>query len=76
MPIVRTSAKTGRGLSELFATMGRVREAFRKRVTTGELNRFFEQVLETRPPPTMGGRAPRLYYVTQARGRPADVRRR
>jgi GTP-binding protein len=35
-------------------------------VTTGELNRFFEHVLETRPPPTMGGRAPRLYYVTQA----------
>ena len=27
--------------------------------TTGELNRFFEQVLETHPPPTRGGNAPR-----------------
>jgi GTP-binding protein len=66
VPVVRTSAKTGRGVTELFATIDRVREAFRRRVGTGELNRFFEQVLETRPPPTMGGRAPRLYYVTQA----------
>ncbi len=66
VPIVRTSAKTGRGVPELFATIDRVRDAFFKRVGTGELNRFFEQVIETKPPPTMGGRSPRLYYVTQA----------
>jgi GTP-binding protein len=66
VPIVRTSAKTGRGVAELFATIDRVRDAFFKRVPTGELNRFFEQVLDTHPPPTMGGRSPRLYYVTQA----------
>jgi len=66
VPIVRTSAKTGRGIGELFATIDRVYEAFSKRVTTGELNRFFEQVIETKPPPTMGARAPRIYYVTQA----------
>jgi GTP-binding protein len=66
VPIVRTSAKAGRGLGELFATIDRVREAFFQRVGTGELKRFFEQVLDTRPPPTMGARAPRLYYVTQA----------
>jgi GTP-binding protein len=70
VPVVRTSAKTGRGIGELFETIDRVGEAFRKRVTTGELNRFFEHVLETRPPPTMGGRAPRLYYVTQASSSP------
>jgi GTP-binding protein len=66
VPIVRTSAKTGRGVGELFETIDRVHAAFMQRIGTGELNRFFEQVLETRPPPTMGGRAPRLYYVTQA----------
>jgi GTP-binding protein len=69
-PIVRTSAKTGRGIGELFQTIDKVQEAFNKRVTTGELNRFFEQVIETRPPPTMGGKAPRLYYVTQTSVRP------
>ena len=66
VPIVRTSSKTGRGLGDLFATIDRVRTGFFERVKTGELNRFFEQVLETRPPPTMGSKAPRLYYVTQA----------
>jgi GTP-binding protein len=66
VPIARTSATKGRGVPDLFATLDRVREAFYKRVTTGELNRFFETVIETRPPPTMGARAPRLYYVTQA----------
>jgi GTP-binding protein len=66
VPVVRISAKTGRGVGELFATIEKVREAFYRRVGTGELNRFFETVLDTKPPPTMGGRAPRLYYVTQA----------
>jgi GTP-binding protein len=66
VPVVRLSAKTGRGIGELFGTIDRVRAAYFQRITTGELNRFFEQVLETRPPPTMGGRSPRLYYVTQA----------
>ena len=70
VPVVLTSAKTGRGVNELFDTIDRVAEAFKKRIGTGELNRFFDQVLQTRPPPTMGGRAPRLYYITQAETAP------
>lgn len=70
VPIVELSAKTGRGLPGLFSAIERVSEAFHKRVPTGELNRFFETVLETRPPPTSGGRAPRLYYITQAETSP------
>jgi GTP-binding protein len=69
-PVVKLSAKTGRGLGELFETIDRVRAAFTKRISTGELNRFFETVLATRTPPTMGGRAPRLYYITQAETSP------
>jgi GTP-binding protein len=66
VPIVSTSAVTGRGVDELFEAIDRARESSLRRVTTGELNRFFEQVLDLRPPPTSGGRAPRIYYVTQA----------
>jgi len=69
-PVVQVSAKTGRGLGDLFAKIDEVGAAFHKRITTGELNRFFETVLEVRPPPTSGGRAPRLYYVTQAETAP------
>jgi len=69
-PIVLLSAKTGRGVSDLLATARRVREQFSLRIPTGELNRFFEQVLENRSPPTQGGKAPRLYYITQAETAP------
>ena len=70
VPVVHTSAKTGRGMKELFDTIASVSEAFHRRIGTGELNRFFEQTLAVRPPPTMGGRAPRLYYITQAETSP------
>jgi GTP-binding protein len=66
VPMAHVSAKTGRGIGDLFESIDQVHAAYFQRVTTGELNRFFEQVIETRPPPTMGGRSPRLYYVTQA----------
>jgi GTP-binding protein len=65
-PIVQVSAETGRGMGALFETVSRVAEAYRRRVSTAELNRFFETVLETHPPPTSGGRAPRLFFITQA----------
>ena len=64
-PFVSISALEGRGLTKLMQTIAAVRKNFGTRVTTGELNRFFEQVLATHPPPTQGGRAPRLYYITQ-----------
>ena len=69
-PIVHVSAETGRGMTSLFDTVGKVSAAMRRRVPTGELNRFFEQVLDTHPPPTQGGKAPRLYYITQAEASP------
>ena len=69
-PRVHVSAQTGRGMKGLFDTVTRVAEAYRKRVPTGELNRFFENVLETHPPPTSGGRAPRLFFITQAESSP------
>jgi GTP-binding protein len=69
-PIVHVSAATGRGMNVLFDTVGRVAAAMKRRVPTGELNRFFEEVLSTHPPPTSGGKAPRLYYITQAESSP------
>jgi GTP-binding protein len=64
------SAKTGRGVASLVDTICAVRENWCKRVTTGELNRFFAEAIETHPPPTMSGRSVRLYYITQAETRP------
>ena len=69
-PRQRLSAKTGRGVATLLQAVVKVHESFHQRVPTGALNRFFEEVLETHPPPTQGGKAPRLYFVTQAQSAP------
>ena len=70
VPVCLVSAKTGRGVGGLFEKIDEVAASYHSRVSTGALNRFFETVLDTRPPPTMGGRAPRLYYITQAESSP------
>ncbi|MCC6559222.1 MAG: ribosome biogenesis GTPase Der, partial [Polyangiaceae bacterium] len=69
-PLALVSAQRGRGVDRLHEEIGKVADAYRRRVATGELNRFFEQILATHPPPTHGGRAPRLYFVTQAETSP------
>ncbi len=70
VPIVHLSAKTGRGVKELLDLAARASKEFKRRVPTGELNRFFESVISNHPPPTAKGRAPRIFYVTQAEAHP------
>lgn len=69
-PIKRISARSGQGVAGLMKSVREVTKSHRTRITTAEVNRFFEEVLERHPPPTQGGRAVRLYYVTQARTAP------
>jgi GTP-binding protein len=69
-PIVRLSAKTGRGVGNLVATVASARASWAQRIPTGAMNRFFEEVIATHPPPTNQGRATRLYYITQAETAP------
>jgi GTP-binding protein len=67
---VLLSARTGEGVPELQNAVLKAHRSFHNRVPTGELNRFFRDVLERTPPPTHGGKAPRLYYITQAESAP------
>jgi GTPase len=69
-PLSKLSAKSGRGVGGLLEKVFEVNEAYAQRVPTSQLNRFFEDVLLTHPPPTSGGKAPRLYFITQAQTRP------
>ncbi|MFZ5894181.1 MAG: ribosome biogenesis GTPase Der [Myxococcota bacterium] len=68
--IVPISAKRNENIGTLMRVAARAASEMRKRISTAELNRFFETVLEKRPPPTSGGRAPRIYYITQAETSP------
>ncbi|MGC4092098.1 MAG: ribosome biogenesis GTPase Der [Polyangiaceae bacterium] len=68
--IVPLSAKRNENIGTLMQVAARASSEMRKRISTSELNRFFETVLDKRPPPTDGGRAPRIYYITQAETSP------
>ena len=70
VPIIPVSALTGQGLDELVSQALRASEQFHRRIGTAELNRFMEQVIAKHAPPTQGGRAPRIYYITQVASAP------
>ena len=69
-PLHKLSAETGRGVPGLLDLAKKVHASYIQRVGTSQLNKFFAEVLETHPPPTMGAKAPRLYFMTQAQSRP------
>ena len=70
VPLLTVSAATGKGLDILLKVAFETRDAWSKRVPTGELNRWFERALEANPPPAPGGRRIKLRYVTQIKTRP------
>jgi GTP-binding protein len=69
-PRVMISALRGDGVGALMSAVDRVALERAKRVPTAELNRFFEEVLETHPPPVYRGRPVRIQYLTQGRNKP------
>jgi GTP-binding protein len=68
--VVTVSAATGKGVDQLMSAAFQVREAWSKRVGTGELNRWFERAIEANPPPAPGGKRIKMRYVTQVKTRP------
>lgn len=70
IPIVTLSALQGRGTERLMKAVFRAYEVWNKRLSTGMLNRWLQQVIAAHPPPAPGGRRIRLKYITQARSRP------
>jgi GTPase len=69
-PMQLLSVSSGRGVNKLMSTVLQCAKAHKTRVGTAEVNRFFEEVLEHHPPPTMNNRSVRIYYVTQVRASP------
>jgi len=68
--IVPLSAQTGVGMERLLPAVRRAHEVWNKRVSTAELNRWFEHALARHQPPLVSGRRLKLRYVTQAKARP------
>ncbi len=70
VPLLAVSARTGKGLDQILEAAFDLREAWSKRVSTGQLNRWFDHALEANPPPAPGGKRIKLRYITQAKTRP------
>jgi len=65
LPKIYVSALTGKGMTRLFKKIDEVFDAYTKRVPTGQLNRFFERVIQKHPPPSYKSKAINLFYITQ-----------
>ena len=70
VPLLAVSARTGKGLDDMLRAAFEIRETWSKRVSTGQLNRWFEHALEANPPPAPGGKRIKLRFITQAKTRP------
>lgn len=70
VPLVPVSALKGTGLNELMGAVFDTYETWNRRVPTGALNRWLEEVIERHPPPAVSGRRIRLRFLTQPNARP------
>jgi GTPase len=70
VPLLTVSAKTGKGIDTILKVAFDLRDAWSRRVPTGELNRWFEAAVEANPPPAPKGQRIKLRYITQVKSRP------
>ncbi len=64
-PIIFTSALTGKNFQQIFAAVDTVLENRRRKIGTGELNAFFEDIKRHYSPGVYRGKEVKIYYVTQ-----------
>jgi GTP-binding protein len=67
---VNVSALTGRGIEKLFPVVDTTLAGYSMKLGTGEVNRLFEAAIKRVSPPSLGGRAWKLYYATQVASEP------
>jgi GTP-binding protein len=70
IPLLTVSGATGKGLDQMLQSAFDVREIWSKRISTGELNRWFGEAIERNPPPARKGGRIKLRYITQVASRP------
>ncbi|MFN0194789.1 MAG: ribosome biogenesis GTPase Der [Aestuariivirga sp.] len=70
VPVVTISALRERGIDKLMEHVFAAVQRWDQRITTGQLNRWLEVMLERNPPPAPSGRRIKIRYATQANARP------
>ncbi|HZB49657.1 MAG TPA: ribosome biogenesis GTPase Der [Mycobacteriales bacterium] len=69
-PRVNVSASSGRGVEKLAPALRTALASWAQRVPTGRLNAWVSELVAATPPPSRGGKQPRVLFATQAGTRP------
>jgi GTPase len=69
-PIVFTSAVTGKNIHRIFSAIQMVLTERSKRIATGELNTFLQEIKSRHSPGVFRGREVKLFYATQVGSAP------
>ena len=72
-PRVNISARTGRHVDRLVPAIELALDSWETRVPTGRLNAWLAEVVAATPPPSRGGRQPKILFATQAGIRPPHI---
>jgi GTP-binding protein len=69
-PRVNVSARTGRAVEKLATALRVALDGWETRVPTARLNAWLGEVVAATPPPSRGGKSPKVLFATQADVRP------
>ncbi|MXZ13300.1 MAG: ribosome biogenesis GTPase Der [Candidatus Dadabacteria bacterium] len=64
-PVLTISALTGKKVGRIFDVVERVESNFRRKLPTGKLNRFLEDLTKRHPPPVYRRKEIKLFYISQ-----------
>ena len=64
-PVLTISALTGKKVGRIFDAVERVESNFRKKISTGKLNRFLEDLTKRHPPPVYRRKEIKFFYISQ-----------
>ena len=70
MPVVAVSGMMGEGIDRLMIAIQDAYAVWNRRISTSQLNRWFEQAVTANPPPAKSGARMKLNYTTQVKARP------
>ena len=73
-PIVFISAKTGQRVKNILPEIENVFGEYNKRLPTPKLNKIFQEIIESRPPPSYRGKFIKFYYITQVSVKPPSFK--
>jgi GTP-binding protein len=73
VPLVRMSGLMGDGLDKLLEAAVDMHKLWNRRISTAQLNKWLEGVIDKHPPPAVSGRRIKIRYATQAKTRPPHL---